>query len=157
VLEPVGAAAVVVWLLEPDGALEMLGESGLGAAEASRWRHLPPQLDCPAQRVARGGPDLWWHAGPPDGDDVPVAGRWPDGAHVVLALRERTGGLAGVLEVCWPEPLPGFTDETRRRLSALAAGSAEVLGIRLAHGSLAVAPPRPPCSACWTKSPTRCW
>ncbi|MBV9381214.1 MAG: SpoIIE family protein phosphatase [Streptosporangiaceae bacterium] len=143
VLEPLGAGAVVVWLLEPDGALEMLGESGLGGAEASRWRHLPPQLDCPAQRVARGGPDLWWHTGRPAGDGVPVTGGSPDSARAVLALREHTGGLLGVLEVCWPEALSAFTGATRLRLSALAAGCAEVLGIRLVHGSLAIAPPRP--------------
>ena len=58
VLGALGADAVVLWLLDADGALTLLGEAGLGQGEASRWRHIPPQLDCPAQRVARGAADL---------------------------------------------------------------------------------------------------
>src|SRR6266567_3616212 len=49
VLDPLGATAVALWLLEPDGALTLLGEHGLSHGEASHWRHIPPQLDCPAQ------------------------------------------------------------------------------------------------------------
>ena len=66
VLAPLGAAAVAIWVLEADGSLSLLGEAGLSGAEASHWQRVPPQLDFPAQRVARGGPDLWWHAGRPD-------------------------------------------------------------------------------------------
>jgi len=42
VLGPLGAAAVVLWLLEADGALTLLGEAGLSSGEVSRWRHIPP-------------------------------------------------------------------------------------------------------------------
>ena len=52
VLGPLGAAAVALWLLEADGALTLLGEAGLSSGEASRWRYIPPQLDCPARRAA---------------------------------------------------------------------------------------------------------
>jgi hypothetical protein len=135
---PLGAAAVVLWLLEADGALALLGEAGLSSGEASQWRLIPPQLDCPAQRVARGAVDLWWHAGRPDGDSAPVTGR-ADGARAVLALRERSGGLLGVMEASWPEPLAEFGTEARQHLSALAAGCARVVGSQLAHGSLAAA------------------
>ena len=141
VLGPLGAAAVVLWLLDADGALALLGEAGLGQGEASRWRHLPPQLDCPAQRVARGAADLWWPAGRPEGDAAPVPGP-ADGARAVLALRERGGELLGVMEVSWPEPLAAFGTEVRQQLSALAAGCAPVIAARLAHGSLAAAHPR---------------
>ena len=141
-LAPVGATAVALWLLDADGALTLLGAAGLPGDEASRWRHLPPQLDCPAQRVARGTADLWWNAGRPEGDPAPVMGR-PCGARVVLALRERAGGLLGVMEACWPEPAAVFTAEARQRLSSLAAGCARVIGPRLAHGDLAAAQPRP--------------
>ena len=55
---PMGAAAVVLWLLEADGALALFGAAGLSSAEASRWRHIPPQLDCAPQRIARGSADL---------------------------------------------------------------------------------------------------
>ena len=65
VLAPLDAAAVVIWVLEADGSLSLLGEAGLSGAEASHWQRVPPQLDFPAQRVARGAPDLWWNAGRP--------------------------------------------------------------------------------------------
>src|SRR5215471_12960995 len=74
IMDPLGAAAVVVWLLEADGTLVLLGEQGLSRGEAGRWRHIPPQLDCPAQRVAHGAADLWWTAGRGATDRVPVAG-----------------------------------------------------------------------------------
>jgi hypothetical protein len=142
VLGPLGAAAVVLWLLEADGALTVLGEAGLSAGEASRWRHIPPQLDCPAQRVARGAADLWWPAGRPEGDRCPVIGR-AAGARAVLALREWNGELLGVLEASWLVPLGSFGDEARQHLPALAAGCARVLGARLPHGHLAAAHPKP--------------
>ena len=140
-LGPLGAGAVMLWLLDADGSLTLLGEAGLGQGEASRWRHLPPQLDCPAQRVARGAADLWWPAGRPEGDAAPVPGP-ADGARAVLALRERGGQLLGVMEVSWLEPLAAFGTEVRQELSALAAGCAPVIAARLAHGSLAAAHPR---------------
>jgi len=140
-LGPLGAGAVMLWLLDADGSLTLLGEAGLGQGEASRWRHLPPQLDCPAQRVARGAADLWWPAGRPEGDAAPVPGP-ADGARAVLALREHGGQLLGVMEVSWLEPLAAFGTEVRQELSALAAGCAPVIAARLAHGSLAAAHPR---------------
>ena len=141
VMDPLGAVAVVLWLLEADGTLTLLGEQGLSRGEASRWRHLPPQLDCPAQRVAHGSADLWWNAGRQEADCAPVIGR-PDGARTVLALRERSGELLGVMEVSWPGPLAVFAAEVRQRLSSLAAGCARVIATRLAHGDLAAAQPK---------------
>jgi len=135
-LGPLGAAAVALWLLEADGTLALLGETGLSSAEASRWRRVPPQPDFPAQRVAHGGPDLWWPAGPPD--QVGPPGR----ACAVLALRERNGELLGVMSVIWPGPLAEFSTETRQHLSAVAAGCARVLGSRLARGDLAATQPK---------------
>jgi Stage II sporulation protein E (SpoIIE)/ANTAR domain len=140
ILGPLGADAVVLWTLEADGALTLLGEQGLSGGEASRWRHVPPQLDCPAQRVAHGGADLWWQAGRQESDRAPVIGA-PGGARVVLALRERSGELLGVMEASWPAPL-AFTAQIRQHLAALAAGCARVIGARLAHGDLAAAQPR---------------
>jgi len=140
IMDPLGAAAVVVWLLEADGTLVLLGEQGLSRGEAGRWRHIPPQLDCPAQRVAHGAADLWWTAGRGATDRAPVAGV-PGGARAVLALRERSGELLGVMEVSWPGPL-AFTAEVRQQLSSLAAGCARVIAARLAHGDLAAAHPK---------------
>jgi hypothetical protein len=149
VLAPLGATMVVLWLLEADGALTLLGEAGLSSGEAGRWWHIPPQLDCPAQRVARGAADLWWNTGRPEEEQgageaggTPVVGQ-PGGARVVLALRERNGELLGIMEASWPEPLPAFGTEIREHLSALAAGCARVVGARLDHGNLAAAHPKP--------------
>src|SRR5580658_8113766 len=141
VLMPFGAAAVALWLLEVDGTLALLGEAGLSIGEASRWRRIPPQLDCPAQRVARGAADLWWPACRPAGDHAPVIGT-PAGARVVLALRQRNGELLGVMEASWPGPLAAFTTEIRRHLPSLSAGCARVVAARLAHGDLAAAQPK---------------
>ncbi len=141
VLLPLGAGAVALWLLEADGALTLLGEAGLSTSEVSRWRHIPPQLDCPAERVAQGAADLWWHGGRPDGDPAPVTGR-AEGARAVLALRERNGAPLGVMEVSWPEPLAEFSTEVRQQLAAIADGCARVIGARLAHGNLAAAHPK---------------
>jgi serine phosphatase RsbU (regulator of sigma subunit)/PAS domain-containing protein len=140
VLDPLGATAVSLWLLEADGTLMLLGERGLSGGQASRWRHIPPQLDCPAQRVAHGAADLWWPGGRPEADRAPVIGS-PDGARVVLALCERGGGLLGVMEASWPGPR-AFATEFRQHLSALAAGCARVIAARLAYGDLSVAQPR---------------
>jgi serine phosphatase RsbU (regulator of sigma subunit)/PAS domain-containing protein len=138
VLAPLGgAAAIAVWLLAADGALEMLGERGLGGMAAARWRRLPPDFDCPPQRLVRDGADLWWHAGRPPGDPAVLVTQWSaDAARAVLGLRRRNGALLGVLLVLWPCPLPSFTGEARLQLSALAAGFADVLDTRLAHGGL---------------------
>jgi PAS domain-containing protein len=141
VLAPLGAASVALWLLEADGALTLLGEAGLAMGEATRWQRIPPQLDGPAQRVARGGADLWWPGGRPAGDGLAVTGN-PVGARAVLGLRQRNGEMLGVMEASWPAPLPEFTLEVRQRLSSLAAGCARVLGARLAHGDLAAAQPK---------------
>ena len=140
IIDPLGAAAVAVWLLGADGTLVLLGEQGLSRGEVGHWWHIPPQLDCPAQRVAHGAADLWWSEGRPDCDPAPVAGV-PDGARAVLALRERSGELLGVIEVSWPGSM-AFTAKVRQHLSSLAAGCARVIVARLAHGDIAAAHPK---------------
>jgi serine phosphatase RsbU (regulator of sigma subunit) len=139
-----GVAAVAVWLLESDGALEMLGQHGLGGTEASRWRRLPPQFDSPQQRVIITGKDLWWPAGPPAGDPVTASEPWGrDAGRAVLALRDRTGTTLGVVQVWWPGSRAEVSTDTRARLSAVVAGFAEVLGLRLAHGPVGSTAPSP--------------
>jgi serine phosphatase RsbU (regulator of sigma subunit) len=125
-----GATAVAAWLLEPDGALEMLGQSGLAVTDASRWRRIPPQFDCAEQR-ATGGAD--------DPGQPPRA---------ILALRDRAGIMLGILEAWWDEPAAPGDPGTERdpgtewgpgmsaALADVAAGFAEVLVARLSGGSL---------------------
>jgi serine phosphatase RsbU (regulator of sigma subunit) len=139
-----GAAAAAVWLLDADGALELYGEDGLGGTETSRWRRLPPQFDCPEQRVVATGDDLWWPAGLPAADPVPAAAPWGRGAaRALLGLRDRSGILLGVAQAWWPTRRGVFDVSTRASVSAVLAGFTEVLGLRLSYapvGSTALSP-----------------
>ena len=112
-LAPVGASAVALWLIEPDGGLELAGQAGFGELEASRWRRIHPDMRALPQDVARDGAETWWPAGPPRGDDRPLIGRWPGGARVGLPLRD-AGGTIGSMVICWPEPAEDFPPAVRR-------------------------------------------
>src|ERR1700722_13605884 len=139
-----GAAAVAVWLLDAEGALVWPGQAGRGATASSRWRRLPPQFDCPEQRVVADGVDLWWEAGPPPSDPVAVAAPWGrNAARAVLALRDRAGILLGVAEAWWRGPRREFDADTRGLLAAMVAGFADVLGVRLAYGHIGAGTPSP--------------
>jgi serine phosphatase RsbU (regulator of sigma subunit) len=130
-----GVAAVAVWLLDADGALDLFGQHGLDGTESSRWRRLPPQFDCLEQRLVADGRELWLPAGPPTADQVPAVAPWGrDAARVVLGLRDRAGILLGVAELWWPVPRGVFDVTTRGWLSAVVAGFADVLSLRLAYG-----------------------
>jgi serine phosphatase RsbU (regulator of sigma subunit) len=132
-LAPAGAAAVALWLVEPDGGLELVGEAGFGPSETSRWRRIHPDMDTAAQRAANGGLESWWPAGNPGGETAPAIGHWPKGARAVIPL-PGTGVALGAMEVCWPEPLAEFPDPMRRQLIALAEVCAQTLGVRLERG-----------------------
>jgi len=135
-LAPLGAAAVAIWLTEPDGGMALIGEAGFGNHEASRWRRLHPDLRSLPQQVARAGLETWWPAGPPAGDDRPLPGRWHDGAWAGLPLHD-AGATLGAMAICWPEPTAEFTLPVRRQLVAVADVTAQALGIRLSQGELA--------------------
>ena len=126
-LAPVGAVAVALWLIEPDGGLELAGQAGFGELEASRWRRVHPDMRTLAQDVARDGLEAWWPAGPPGEDDRPLMGRWPGGARVGLPLRDAAGTI-GSMVICWPEPAEEFSAPMRRQLAALADLAAHALG-----------------------------
>jgi serine phosphatase RsbU (regulator of sigma subunit) len=139
-----GAAAAAVWLLDADGALSLFGADGLDGTESSRWRRLPPQFDCPEQRVAARGADLWWPSGAPSGDRVPVCAPWGrQAARAVLALRDRTGVLLGVAEAWWPAPQAVFDIALRAAVASALAGFTDVLSLRLAYGPAGSAAPSP--------------
>jgi hypothetical protein len=159
--ERFGVTAVAVWLLDADGALDLLGASGLGGTDSSRWRRLPPQLDCLEQRVAGGGADLWWVPGPPPADPPPAApqpappsqpappaqlapwGRQAPRAVVALPDRAGLGPALGVVEAWWPRPPADFARGGRDRMAAAIAGFAEVLGARLSYAPLGSVSPSP--------------
>ncbi|HWG01433.1 MAG TPA: ANTAR domain-containing protein, partial [Trebonia sp.] len=141
-----GAAALVVWLFQPDGALELIGADGLGGTESSRWQRIPPQLDCAEQRVAGGAGDVWWEPADAAAMLLP-APRLPGdslAARAILALKDRTGVVLGVLEAWWAGAGARLHPAITADVPAVAAGFAEVLGARLAHAPLgSPAPPTP--------------
>jgi serine phosphatase RsbU (regulator of sigma subunit)/PAS domain-containing protein len=130
VLAPAGAAAVALWLIEPDGGLELAGQAGFGEREAGRWRRIHPDMRSVPQDVARSGVEAWWPAGPPPGDDRPLMGRWPGGARVGLPLHD-SGAMIGAMVICWPEPLADFPAPLRHQLIALADLAAHALVTQL--------------------------
>ncbi len=130
VLAPAGAVAVALWLIEPDGGLELAGQAGFGEREAGRWRRLHPDMRALPQEVASNGVETWWPAGPPEGDDRPLMGSWPGGARVGLPLRD-SGTALGSIVICWPEPLASFPAPLRRQLAALADLAAQALATRI--------------------------
>jgi serine phosphatase RsbU (regulator of sigma subunit)/PAS domain-containing protein len=134
-LAGLGAAAVAIWLTEPDGGMALAGEAGFGNYEASRWRRLHPEMRSLPQQVARDGIEAWWPAGPPAGDDRPLPGRWRDGAWAALPLHD-AGATLGTVLICWPEPAGEFPAPLRRQLAAVADIAAQALGIRLSQGEL---------------------
>jgi serine phosphatase RsbU (regulator of sigma subunit) len=135
-LAAVGVTAVAVWLAEPDGGLELAGQAGFAAREASRWRRIHPDLPTPALWAAADGTETWWPAGPPAGAGWPLLGSWPRGARGVLPL-PGPGAPIGALEICWPGPLSEFSRPLRRQLGALAEVCAQAVGTRLRTGGLA--------------------
>jgi serine phosphatase RsbU (regulator of sigma subunit)/PAS domain-containing protein len=134
-LAPIGAAAVALWLMEPDGGMELAGQVGFDAEEASRWRRVHPDMRSPALCAARDGAEIWWPGGRRAGDDTPVIGHWPGGARAVLPLRSHRVTL-GAIEICWPQPRRSFPAALRRQLIALADVCGQVLGAGIPDADL---------------------
>lgn len=125
-LAPAGAAVVALWVLGPDGRLDLAGQAGLGAREAGRWQSLPPSMDCLPQRAVHTGNDLLWPDGRPDGDSVPLVADWFGGARAVLPMRA-DGPVTGVLLAIWQDKLAGFGPGLRKQLTAVADVCARAL------------------------------
>ena len=73
-LAPAGAVAVVLWRAEPDGGLELAGQAGFPADDASRWRRIHPDMDTLPQRAAGQRSGVLVALGPTGGRDHPRAG-----------------------------------------------------------------------------------
>ncbi|HVB45140.1 MAG TPA: SpoIIE family protein phosphatase [Streptosporangiaceae bacterium] len=125
-----GAVAVAIWLIAPDGAIELASQAGFGTREASRWQRMPPRGTALAQRAIQHRQEFWWAGGRPEGDEVPLIGRHDRGARAVVPLDGGSGSVLGALEACWPSPLGEFSEPLRRQFVALAGLCAQVLGDR---------------------------
>ena len=126
-LEPLGATAVAIWALSPDGSLYLAGHAGFTAIEAHRWRHVPPKVATLARQALETRRQRWTTetAGKP----IPSIGlpRGKEGARRVALPAELGGRLLGVLEICWPGPVEPFPSPVLRQLDALAELCAHTL------------------------------
>ncbi|MBP2471206.1 serine phosphatase RsbU (regulator of sigma subunit) [Crossiella equi] len=118
-LAPLGASAVAVWVAGVDGTLDLAGCAGFAEGEAQRWHHVPPGVVTAARRALVTRSSLWLHSLSESG--IPSLGQrqHPDGCRFVTPA-ERGGRILGVLEVCWPIPLPPQPRAVQRQLEALA-------------------------------------
>ncbi|GAA2250480.1 SpoIIE family protein phosphatase [Kitasatospora cystarginea] len=120
-LSPLGAAAVVLALLEPDGALRLVGSHGVPAHQVSQWQRIPPRTAVPLTEAARLGTTVWVHS------REEFAVRYPDltgedliPGRTVCAVPLRSGQrLIGAMKLGWPEDFRPDAAATRY-LSALA-------------------------------------
>jgi serine phosphatase RsbU (regulator of sigma subunit) len=125
-LRPMGATAVAVWLAGPDGSLTLAGSAGFSAEEAARWRYVPPGVATPARSALIERDTVW--------APTLAAGGLPSiGQHTLagggrVTVPTGTGGrIIGVVEMCWPDPLPAEPGRQRRQLEALAELCAHTL------------------------------
>ncbi|WP_374117064.1 SpoIIE family protein phosphatase [Streptomyces sp. MNU76] len=126
-LTPLGAEAVAIWALGADGSLTLAGSAGFSAAEATRWRYVPPGVVTVARRGLGGRAGQW--IGCLSQTGLPSIGRHhhPDGGRV--AVPAGTGGrIHGVLEIVWPAPLEAQPPQIVRQVEALAELCAHTLG-----------------------------
>jgi serine phosphatase RsbU (regulator of sigma subunit) len=125
-LRPLGATAVAVWLAGPDGSLTLAGSAGISAEEAARWRYVPPGVATPARSALIARDTAWFTTLASSG--LPSVGQHTLAGGGRVAVPTGTGGrIIGVVEMCWPEPLPAEPGRERRQLEALAELCAHTL------------------------------
>ncbi|MDX2550798.1 SpoIIE family protein phosphatase [Streptomyces stelliscabiei] len=125
-LTPLGAEAVAIWALGADGSLTLAGSAGFPAAEAARWRYVPPGVATVARHGLGERRGHW--IGCLSEAGLPSIGRHhhPDGGRV--AVPAGTGGrIHGVLEIVWPTPLQDQPPQIVRQIEALAELCAHAL------------------------------
>ncbi|MGW1618818.1 SpoIIE family protein phosphatase [Streptomyces sp. NPDC002172] len=125
-LTPLGAEAVAIWALGTDGSLALAGAAGFPAAEAGRWRHVPPGVTTVARRGLAERSGHWIRSLAETG--MPSIGQHhhPEGGR--FAVPAGTGGrIHGVLEIAWPTPLDPPPPPVVRQIEALAELCAHTL------------------------------
>jgi len=130
-----GAAEVAIALLEPDGALELIGSAGLPLRVVSQWRRIPPQMNCLLNACVREQAATWADAvggAGQEGARAPfvlgpagAGGTSPNPVRVAVPLRIGRG-LIGALEVGWPANT-AFTADVRREIVGLVEPAAQAV------------------------------
>nr|WP_237419049.1 SpoIIE family protein phosphatase [Kitasatospora sp. SID7827] len=124
-LRPLGAVAVAIWAARPDQSLALAGSAGFADAEARRWRHVPPGVVTAARRALdERGPVAYRTLADAA---VPTIGRHEAGGGRVAVPAGVGGRLTGVLEVCWREELPPWSQSLERQFEVLAGLCAATL------------------------------
>ncbi|MEU9044288.1 SpoIIE family protein phosphatase [Kitasatospora sp. NPDC048343] len=117
-VQPLGARAVAIWAANADQSLTLAASAGFTEQEPLRWRHVPPGVPTPARqaldhRAATAYDSLSAAALPSIGQHEFTGGR--------IAVPAGTGGrITGVLELCWPDPLPEQPQSLQRQFEVLA-------------------------------------
>ena len=134
-----GAVESAVALIQPDGALELIGSAGLPLRVVSQWRRIPPLMDCLLNAAIREQAPVWVDASGESAGGLLVlgpagsGGTTPNPVHVAVPLRLGRG-LIGAVEIGWPANT-AFGAEARQEIAGVveAAAHAVVRGRRLAH------------------------
>ncbi|WP_369185468.1 SpoIIE family protein phosphatase [Streptomyces sp. Y1] len=115
---PLGVVAVVLGLLEPDGALALLGSHGVEPSRVSRWRRIPPETGVPLAAAAHGGGMVWEFDADDAGGRPPETGRIVPG-RTACAVPLRNGDrVVGAMSLGWDGP-PARARAATRYLDAL--------------------------------------
>ncbi len=118
----VGADAVIVMDVEPDGSLRIMGSANVPARSVSQWRRLPPQVKTTAMAAVNRGRAVWL----PDVEQArqrfalvgDSGDRWASRAWLPVRDGSR---VVGVIGVYWMQP-HAFDAATKRTVSRIVAG-----------------------------------
>ncbi|MFD0345234.1 hypothetical protein ACFQ0M_02395 [Kitasatospora aburaviensis] len=133
-LAPLGVVAVVLGVLEPDGAVALVGSHGVEQRRVSQWQRVPPETGVPLVQAVHGGGVVWetvpeWpgaeerRARGPDGP--PTAARPIVPGRIACAVPLRRGDrIAGAMSLGWDVPVDRARAATRyvEALAGLVAG-----------------------------------
>jgi PAS domain S-box-containing protein len=137
-----GAVEAAVALLQPDGALEVVGSAGLPLRVISQWRRIPPLMNCLLNGAIQEQAPVWVDASAREGaggllvlGPAGSGGTTPNPLHAAFPLRLGRG-LIGAVELGWPANT-AFGAETRREITELVESAAHALvrGRRLPSGA----------------------